>query len=325
MHRTMIKHRRITLPAALLVIFLIQLASCLSLANNHAVDTKSANEYKEADSTDSNQLSIAETQKHDDEKQNANKTDETQKVVIAKADANNTSPSISPEIKTESKGSNHDIWATAALAAAPIIILLATILLVIRKKNKKQKEEEERKQEGVKSENKRNFISTLTNEYESHGFKVLSGLRISDSSKKEIEIDALMMCDTVIFTFGYNDYSGSVFGNAKKKYWKRCRLRNKRKFYNPIRQNEIRITALKKFLGDPGVPVVSVIIFSNRCDRIEIANTYDINADVIQEKNLTHALNKIIRKFKPAKADDNSGRAADEICAKLINCQKTSN
>ena len=58
--------------------------------------------------------------------------------------------------------------------------------------------------------------------------------------------------------------------------------------------------------------------------KIEIANTYDINADVIQEKNLTHALNKIIRRFKPAKADDNSSKAADEICAKLINCQKTS-
>ena len=87
-----------------------------------------------------------------------------------------------------------------------------------------------------------------------------------------------MLHETGIYVFESKNYSGWIFGSADGKYWTQSLnaggRAEKHKFYNPVFQNNNHIKWLKTFLADYGEkPVVSYIVFSDRCRFMDIKLT----------------------------------------------------
>lgn len=113
----------------------------------------------------------------------------------------------------------------------------------------------------------------LTNELNNnfHDSYILNNLYISKSGDKTTEIDVLMINEYGIFVFENKNYSGWIFGKYKDKNWTQSlESGEKNQFYNPIRQNESHIKALKNYLNKNGisnlasVPVYSIVVFENK-------------------------------------------------------------
>lgn len=84
------------------------------------------------------------------------------------------------------------------------------------------------------------------------------------------EIDVIMISSSGIYVFESKNYSGWIFGKENQKQWTMTLpsggKSKKFHFLNPIMQNELHIKWLKSILADyEGLPIFSVIAFSNRC------------------------------------------------------------
>ncbi|MCD8315452.1 MAG: NERD domain-containing protein, partial [Firmicutes bacterium] len=85
------------------------------------------------------------------------------------------------------------------------------------------------------------------------------------------EIDLLMICPKGIIVFESKNYNGWIFANRKHDFWTqslavgRGRPSHKERFYSPILQNRGHLWALKAYLGYDGIPMLSVIAFSDDC------------------------------------------------------------
>lgn len=86
-----------------------------------------------------------------------------------------------------------------------------------------------------------------------------------------------------MFVFESKNYSGWIFGSENQKNWyqtlpSKKNRSHKEHFYNPIMQNRIHTKNLKVLVGD-GIPMFSVIVFSERCTLKSISvKSNDINA-----------------------------------------------
>ena len=63
------------------------------------------------------------------------------------------------------------------------------------------------------------------------------------------QIDLLGVGRYGIFVFEAKDYSGWIFGNGNQFKWTQSLPRNKYRFYNPVKQNDVHIQSLKSLIG----------------------------------------------------------------------------
>lgn len=74
------------------------------------------------------------------------------------------------------------------------------------------------------------------------------------------EIDLLMVHEKGIFVFESKNYIGEIEGEAHAQYWtKSFSSSYNQRFYNPIKQNETHIRALKNIIGH--YEVYNIVVF----------------------------------------------------------------
>jgi hypothetical protein len=129
------------------------------------------------------------------------------------------------------------------------------------------------------------------------GGKFLFNTYLNKNSKETTEIDVMLIHKCGIFVFESKNYSGWIFGNSQDNYWTQTLPTKKGKsqkehFYNPIKQNQTHIKALRKQIGEI-TPIYSVIVFSDKCKLKKITNiTQDTH--IIKTNELYHTVTKIL-------------------------------
>ncbi len=114
-------------------------------------------------------------------------------------------------------------------------------------------------------------LATL-NEMKNSG-KILRNLYIPKVNGKTTEIDLVYITKKGIFVIESKNYSGWIFGNEKDNKWTATFPNGeRRRFYNPVKQNENHIKWLKQYIRVK-VPCYSLIVFSERCELKKITVT----------------------------------------------------
>jgi hypothetical protein len=126
--------------------------------------------------------------------------------------------------------------------------------------------------------------------------KTVLNTYLPNSKGGTTEIDLVFIHETGIYVIESKNYSGWIFGKESERNW--CQiLPNKKKnfFYNPIKQNQTHINALKREL--PSVVeknITSFIVFSNRCQLKKISVDTE-NVHVIKRDQLSSLINKLTK------------------------------
>jgi len=101
------------------------------------------------------------------------------------------------------------------------------------------------------------------------------------------QIDLVVATKVGIIVFEVKDYSGWIFGNGNYSHWTQVLAYGKQKyrFYNPIKQNNSKVQALRKRIGN--VPFYSVVVFYGDCVLKEIdfvpAGTFLVKSNRVLE------------------------------------------
>lgn len=91
-------------------------------------------------------------------------------------------------------------------------------------------------------------------------FILYNNLYIPVATDKWTEIDLVVVHEKGIFVIESKNYTGVVEGEAHEQQWSKSYFESyNQKFYNPIKQNDTHIRALKKYLGE--LPMYSIIVF----------------------------------------------------------------
>ena len=95
--------------------------------------------------------------------------------------------------------------------------------------------------------------------------RIIRNAYIPKDYGKTTEIDLIYLTQKGAFVLESKNYSGWIFGNEKDKQWTATFPNGeKRRFYNPVIQNQNHIKWLKQYVGK-SLPCYSVIVFSERC------------------------------------------------------------
>lgn len=125
-------------------------------------------------------------------------------------------------------------------------------------------------------------------DYENTGARFLFNVYIPRDDTTT-EIDVLMIHHTGLYVLESKNYDGWIFGTDTNTNWTQSLPQGhtsiKKKFYNPIMQNNTHIKYLKKQVGE-SVPCHNIVVFSERCTLKSITIKPDAEYKVIQRNNL---------------------------------------
>ena len=114
------------------------------------------------------------------------------------------------------------------------------------------------------------------------------------------QIDVVVPTKAGIIVFEVKDYSGWLFGKGNQSHW--CQVlaygKEKNRFYNPVKQNETHIEALRQNLRrciSTDMSIYSVIVFYGNCCFRDISNIPE-NVFVIKSKDLSSVVKYIMDK-----------------------------
>ena len=132
--------------------------------------------------------------------------------------------------------------------------------------------------------------------FEDQGAMFLFNIYVPKKEEETTEIDVLMISSKGIFVFESKNYSGWIFGNENQKYWYQTLPSgrsgsHKEKFYNPVFQNNTHVKYLKSLLGN-GIPIYSIITFSERCTLMNI-NVNNSKVDIINRNQVYSTVSSI--------------------------------
>jgi hypothetical protein len=148
--------------------------------------------------------------------------------------------------------------------------------------------------------------------------RILRNIYVPTDDGRTTEIDVLLITQKGIVVFESKNYSGWIFGNEADSQWTMSLPNNeKRRFYNPIRQNRGHIKWLTKCVGD--IPMFSVIAFSDRCELKKITVTSQ-NVWVIN-RNQT---NRVVREIWKESEDILTEEQIEDLFGRLKGYTKVS-
>lgn len=128
------------------------------------------------------------------------------------------------------------------------------------------------------------------------------------------QLDLVAITEVGIIVFEVKDYSGWLFGRGNQEQWTQVLAYGKQKyrFYNPIRQNNSHIAALKKQLaGHADLPFFSMIVFYGNCVLKDISYIPQ-GTFIVKPSRLLHALQRL--RFENATV---SYTNPEELCSLL--------
>lgn len=131
---------------------------------------------------------------------------------------------------------------------------------------------------------------------------IFHDLYIKKRSGRFAQIDLVVPTKVGIIVFEVKDYSGWIFGKGYQNYWMQVLAygQEKYRFYNPIKQNEGHIEALKwqlKQVAD--VPFYSVIVFYGDCVLRDVSCIPD-NTYIVGPKGVARVMEMILESNPPA-------------------------
>ena len=127
------------------------------------------------------------------------------------------------------------------------------------------------------------------------GYNAVGNIYLQKENGEYTEIDHVFIHKTGLFVIETKNYSGWIFGDENNAKWTQT-FPNGRKiqFFNPIKQNNIHIKALKHALKEYShVPMYSIVAFGKKCVLKDIAVSSE-NVKVIQVDQLESTINTII-------------------------------
>jgi hypothetical protein len=160
------------------------------------------------------------------------------------------------------------------------------------------------KAKGTRLENKiHQLLENLALKNEGFALKDLM-LPMGDSTT---QIDNVLITPKAMFVIEAKNYKGRVFGSINQDQWtltskttktyknKRGKsyqksFINKYQFYNPIKQNETHVNALKKYTK-AGFPIYNLVVFGKNTDLNEISD--GLNQKVINIRRLNKSIHKL--------------------------------
>lgn len=110
------------------------------------------------------------------------------------------------------------------------------------------------------------------------------------------QIDLVLPTKVGIFVFEVKDYSGWLFGNCNNKNWTQMLAfgKEKNRFYNPVKQNQGHIGALKYQLSGIGeIPYYSIIVFYGDCELKEISNV-PTHTEICYSSEVSRVISRIM-------------------------------
>lgn len=128
------------------------------------------------------------------------------------------------------------------------------------------------------------------------------------------QVDLVAITEVGIVVFEVKDYSGWLFGRGNQEQWTQVLAYGKQKyrFYNPIRQNNSHITALKKQLAGHGdLPFFSMIVFYGNCVLKDISFVPQ-GTFIVKQSRLLHAMQRLRFENEPV-----SYTNPEELCSIL--------
>ena len=141
------------------------------------------------------------------------------------------------------------------------------------------------------------------------GFKpgaLFHDLYIKKHNGQNTQIDLVLATNVGLIVFEVKDYTGWIFGNGGQNQWTQVLAygRDKYRFYNPVRQNDGHIRALRKQSAQfAQLPMFSVIVFYGNCTLRDISfipnGTY-----VTTARRVLDVVNTIIQGNPPANYTD---------------------
>lgn len=126
-------------------------------------------------------------------------------------------------------------------------------------------------------------------------YKVLNDVMV-ETENGTSQIDHVIVSNYGVFVIETKNYKGWIFGDDDSRFWTQVIYKRKEKFYNPVRQNQGHVNALKNVLGDyPDMMYIPIVVFS-------INSELKINTDnhVVYSVRLL----RTIRKYSQAVIDD---------------------
>ena len=131
---------------------------------------------------------------------------------------------------------------------------------------------------------------------------IFHDLYVKKRSGRFAQIDLVLPTKVGIIVFEVKDYSGWIFGKGYQNYWTQVLAygEEKYRFYNPVKQNEGHIEALKWQLRQvANIPFYSVIVFYGDCVLRDVSyipeGTY-----IVGVKNVLSVVEMIIATNSPA-------------------------
>lgn len=116
------------------------------------------------------------------------------------------------------------------------------------------------------------------------------------------QIDAVIATKAGIIVFEVKDYSGWIFGKGSQTYWTQILAYGEEKYrlYNPVKQNQKHIEALKNKMKQCGdIPFYSLIVFYGDCTLKEI-NYIPKDTYIIYPSQVSNTINFILENNHPA-------------------------
>ena len=151
--------------------------------------------------------------------------------------------------------------------------------------------------------------------------EILRNIYIPKEDGETTEVDVLFITVKGIFVIESKNYSGWIFGDEKSYKWT-AMLPNKikNKFYNPIKQNDLHIEHLRKYL-DMDIPLFSIIAFSERCELKKIKLERN-DVFVIKRDYLYSTIRKIWKTSKDSLSENEVVEVYNKL-KKLTNVDKS--
>ena len=152
------------------------------------------------------------------------------------------------------------------------------------------------------------LISEILQPLESSRFRSLYNIYLPKTDGTTTEIDAVCITPVGIIVLESKNFSGWIFGNATQSKWTQTIYQERSQFYNPILQNKGHIRELSNFLGISENDMISVVIFSERCELKKVPENIRGSMYVIKRNEFSDILNDINDKrqivFNDSQVDD---------------------
>ncbi len=133
-------------------------------------------------------------------------------------------------------------------------------------------------------------VSSRLNRLQGEEYRVINDVLIKIGSRSS-QIDHIVVSIYGIFVIETKNYSGWIHGNENSQYWMQTIYEQKKRLYNPIRQNQGHINALKKVLSDYQhiMTYYSIIVFTGSA---ELKNIHTITPVVYVGELVNTILNQ---------------------------------